>query len=58
MLRMTELVDEEYNIEHSHIVRLEKLLVPDPNEPDSSDDSMIDNPPEDNSLNEEQDKMM
>lgn len=49
---MRELIDDEYNIEYSTIVRLEELWAPDPNEPDSSNDCMTDNPLEDNSSDE------
>ena len=44
MLRMEELVDEEYNIEYAPTVRLEELLAPDPNKSESSDESMVDSP--------------
>ena len=50
---MRELVDEEYVIEYALIVRLEELLAPNSDELESSNDSMIDNPPNDDSLNEE-----
>ena len=52
MLGMRELLDEEYNIDYAPIVRLEELLAPDQDGPESSDDHMIDIPLEDDSLDE------
>ena len=52
MLRMRELVVEQYNIEYNPIVRLEELLALAMDKLESSDDSMIDNPPEDDSSDE------
>lgn len=46
-----ELVDEGYNIEYA-ILRLEELLAPNSDEHESSNDFMIDNPPEDDSSDE------
>jgi len=47
---MRELVDKEYNIEYSSIIRLKELLAPNLDESDRSDDSMINNPLEDSTL--------
>ena len=58
MLRMRELVDEGYNIEYAPIKRLEELLALNSGKLESQDDSMINNPPEDDSLDEEQDKVI
>ena len=43
MLRMGELVNEEYNIEYASTVRLEELLSPDRDQSESSDESRINN---------------
>ena len=48
MLTMRKRVDEEYNIEYSTIVILEELLAPTSVASNSSGDSMIEDPPEDN----------
>ena len=53
MLRMGELVDEEYNIEYAFNMRLEELLVPDRDQSESSDKSMVDILSEDDTLDEE-----
>lgn len=58
MLRIGELVDEEYNIEYGRTMRLEELLAPDLDESESSDESMIDNLSEDDSSREEYDRVM